>query len=434
MKVAYFTSMYPAVSHTFIRRELKEVERQLGEVARFAIRDTPHGVVDPDDIEENAKTFRLSSQPARRWARAFVKRGVARPAASLRGLAKALHLARHGHRGLVHHLAYFAEALLLLDEMAQRGVEHLHVHFGTNPAAVAQISRAMGGPPYSFTVHGPDELDAPLGFCLPSKIADSSFVVAITHYCSAQLQRWAHRGDWDKIQIVRCGVNADFLERAQPIDPASRVLVCVGRLAPQKGQLLLVEAFADALARGADAELVLVGDGELRDSIERAVESRGIRGKVRITGWVDEAGVRKELLAGRALVLPSFAEGLPVVIMEAFAVGRPVLSTFIAGIPELVRPDNGWLVPAGSKEALTQAILTVLDTPVAELEAMAARGRAAVKEQHSVITEATKLAALILRGVQREPARAPGTLPQAVATNGIGRHLPANATPRASDS
>jgi glycosyltransferase involved in cell wall biosynthesis len=434
MKVAYFTSMYPAVSHTFIRRELKEIERQLGEVARFAIRSTPHGVVDPDDVEEDKKTFRLSAQSKRRWARAVLQRGVARPAASFRGLAKALDLARHGHRGVVHHLAYFVEALLLLDEMTRRGVEHLHVHFGTNPAAVAQISRAMGGPPYSFTVHGPDEFDAPLGFCLPSKIADSSFVVAITHYCSAQLRRWAHKDDWDKIQIVRCGVNADFLERAQPIDPASRALVCVGRLAPQKGQLLLVEAFADALASGANAELVLVGDGELRDAIERAIERRGIQGKVRITGWVDEAGVRKELLAGRALVLPSFAEGLPVVIMEAFAVGRPVLSTFIAGIPELVGPDNGWLVPAGSKEALTQALLAVLEAPIGDLEAMAARGRAAVREQHSVITEATKLAAHILSRGRREPAHASAAAGKPIATNGIGRPVPPTSAPRPSGS
>jgi glycosyltransferase involved in cell wall biosynthesis len=188
-------------------------------------------------------------------------------------------------------------------------------------------------------------------------------------------------------------VSDEFFEPARPIDPASRVLVCVGRLSPQKGQLLLVEAFADALDRGVDAELVLVGDGELRAQIEALVERRGIQKRVRITGWMSGADVRRELLAGRALVLPSFAEGLPMVIMEAFALGRPVLSSYVAGIPELVVPgENGWLVPAGARDTLTEAIAQIMATPAAELDAMAARGRAAVKIRHYTPTETAKLA------------------------------------------
>jgi glycosyltransferase involved in cell wall biosynthesis len=410
MRVAYLTSMYPAVSHTFIRRELNELERQLGAVDRFAIRETPYSVVDQADVEEDRKTFRAFSQPVGRWALAVLRSGLGQPRSSFRGLKKSLGLARQGHRGLINHLAYFAEALLFADEMSLRGVEHVHVHFGTNPTAVAQIIRAMGGPTYSFTVHGPDEFDAPVGFSLASKLEDSSFVVAISHFCSAQLQRWAPREHWDKIHLVRCGVSDDFFERATPIDPASRSLVCVGRLTPQKGQLLLVEAFADALERGVDAELVLAGDGELRQELEASVARRGISNRVRITGWLDGENVRKELLASRALVLPSYSEGLPVVIMEAFALGRPVLSTYVAGIPELVQaPENGWLVPAGSREDLTEAIIDVMNKPVLELERMAALGRDAVRRQHHTPTETAKLAAQMLRTYQQ--GRALGALP-----------------------
>jgi len=183
-------------------------------------------------------------------------------------------------------------------------------------------------------------------------------------------------------------------------------LVCVGRLAPQKGQLLLVNAFADAVERGMDAKLVLVGDGELRPELEALILRRGMLAHVRIKGWLAGPEVRRELLASRALVLPSFAEGLPMVIMEAFALGRPVLSTYITGIPELVRAeDNGWLVPAGSRAATTEALLAIMHAPISELERMAQRGRDAVRQNHYTPTEAAKLAAHIWQSVQATGAR-----------------------------
>jgi colanic acid/amylovoran biosynthesis glycosyltransferase len=408
MKIAYLTTTYPAVSHTFIRRELMQLASHVESVERFAVRSAPHGLVDADDLAEDRRTFRLLSQKPTRWLRAFTRRALPNPAATARGLAEALKLARLGHRGLVRHAAYFCEAVLLVDELAERGVDHLHVHFGTNPAAVALIARSMGGPPYSFTVHGPDEFDAPLGFALPEKISGAAFVVAISHYCAAQLQRWVPLSEWKKIRIVHCGVTDEFFEPARPIDPASRTLVCVGRLSPQKGQLLLVEAFADAVQQGVDAELVLVGDGELRTEIEAVVQRRGVGDRVRITGWQSGADVRRELLAGRALVLPSYAEGLPMVIMEAFALGRPVLSSYVAAIPELVSPGkNGWLVPAGSREALTEAITELMRASTTELDAMAAHGRAAVRRQHYTPTETAKLAQHIFdAALGREPAAA----------------------------
>jgi colanic acid/amylovoran biosynthesis glycosyltransferase len=410
VRIAYLTTTYPSVSHTFIRRELCELERQVGEVARFAVRHTPYDIVDPDDAREDGKTFRILSQSRLRWLSTIAKRGLGSPLATIAGLRKAVALGRKSSRGLPVHAAYLLEAMMLLDEVQKRGIEHLHVHFGTNPAAVAQIMRAMGGPPYSFTVHGPDELDAPLGLKLGPKIEDAAFVVAITHYCAAQLRRWVSHEHWDKIRVVHCTVGDEFFAESQPIDPQSKRLVCVGRLSPQKGQLLLVEAFADAIDRGADAELVLCGDGEMRAEIERIAAERGLGDRLRITGWISGDQVRKEILAGRALALPSFAEGLPMVIMEAFALGRPVLTTYIAGIPELVKAgENGWLIPAGSREAITDAILDVLRTPTAKLEQMAALGREAVRKHHYTPTETARLAEHVRESVEDEQRRRGGS-------------------------
>jgi glycosyltransferase involved in cell wall biosynthesis len=403
VRIAYLTTAYPSVSHTFIKRELLQMERMLGEVSRFAIRHSPHDIVDPEDLRENEKTFRALAQSPTRWAAALLRKGLARPLHLARGLHKTLQLGLRSQRGIARHAMYFAEALLLLDEMDRREIEHVHVHFGTNPTAVAQIMRAMGGPPYSFTVHGPDELDAPIGLSIGRKIEDSAFVVAITNYCAGQLRRWVGHEHWDKIRVVHCTVGDEFFEEAEPIDPASRTLVCVGRLSAQKGQLLLMEAFADAIDRGVDAKLVLAGDGEMRDEIEGLIRRRGLEDRVRITGWISGEQVRREILDARALVLPSFAEGLPMVIMEAYALGRPVLSTYIAGIPELVVDgENGWLIPSGSKDAITEALVEVLRTPVARLEDMAARGREAVRAQHYTPTETAKLVEHVREALARE--------------------------------
>jgi glycosyltransferase involved in cell wall biosynthesis len=180
-----------------------------------------------------------------------------------------------------------------------------------------------------------------------------------------------------------------------PITERSR-LVCVGRLCEQKGQLLLVEAAARLVKEGRELELVLAGDGELRAPIEAAIARHALQGRVRITGWISNEQVRAEILAARAMVLPSFAEGLPVVLMEALALGRPVISTYVAGIPELVVPErSGWLVPAGDVDALADAMRAALRASPRELEALGLQGAERVRERHDARIEAAKLSALL---------------------------------------
>lgn len=402
MRVAYLTNQYPSVSHTFIRRELTELERQVGEVARFTIRDSKFDIVDPDDQREVDKTFRVLKQPPVRWLKTLLRTGLGKLPDTIKGVRKAVQLGRGSQAGLSKHFVYLAEALVLLEEMKARGIDHVHVHFGTNPTAVAQIMHAMGGPQYSFTVHGPDELDAPRSLGLGEKITDSAFVVAITSFCAGQLRRWVGHEHWEKIKIVHCTVGDEFFEQAEPIAEDSNTFVCVGRLSPQKGQLLLVEGFAMAIDAGVDAKLVLCGDGEMREEIEALIRARGIEDRVRITGWISGEQVRQELRGARCLALPSFAEGLPMVIMEAFALERPVLTTYIAGIPELVVDDeNGFLIVSGNKDAIRDGIKRVMETPLKRLREMGAAGREAVKREHYTPVETGKLIEEIKRSLGR---------------------------------
>jgi glycosyltransferase involved in cell wall biosynthesis len=396
-RLAYLTTKYPSVSHTFIRRELREIERRGHSVLRLAIRPSGAALVDPLDQEEVKKTIACLAQPSWRLVTALLRVALTHPIRILRGLRLVVQMGVHSERGLLRHLAYLVEACYLLLLLRRHDIQHVHVHFGTNPAAVARLIRRLGGPPYSFTVHGPDEFDSPVGLDLAGKICDAAFVVAITDFCAAQLRRWAAPENWSKINVVRCTVGDEFFRAAQPINPDCSTLVCVGRLAPQKGQLLLLDAFAQIIRGGADARLIFAGDGELRPGIEQRVAEFGLCERVEITGYVPEAEIRRQILGSRVLVLPSFAEGLPMVIMEAFALGRPVISTYVAGIPELVRPsENGWLVPAGNVELLAGAIREALDAPAQRLNEMAAAGREATRKRHYLRIEVDRLENLFL--------------------------------------
>jgi glycosyltransferase involved in cell wall biosynthesis len=258
------------------------------------------------------------------------------------------------------------------------------------------LTSVLSGIPFSMTIHGPGEFDRPTLLALDEKIRRASFTAAVSEFTRSQLYRWSDRADWLKIHVVHCGLDGTFLEVGRSAIPEARRLVCVGRLAEQKGPLLLIEAAGRLAAEGLTFELVLVGDGPLRRPIEERIAQLALQEHVRLTGWQGALAVRDEILRARALVLPSFAEGLPVVIMEALALGRPVISTYVAGIPELVVPGVcGWLIPAGSVEALAAAMHDALLAPVQDLERLGRAGAARAAQQHNGAIEAAKLAALI---------------------------------------
>jgi glycosyltransferase involved in cell wall biosynthesis len=301
-------------------------------------------------------------------------------------------------------MAYVVEAAYLARRLRAKGVRHLHNHIGENSATIAMLASEIAGVPFSLTIHGPGEFDQPMQIALAEKIRRAAFVAAISSFGRSQLWRWCDAANWGKIRIVHCGVDEEFL--GQPTTPVPSVprLVSIGRLSEQKGQLILIEAAAMLARQGTEFELVLVGDGPLRRNIEAAIARHAIGRQVRLAGWMDSIAVRKELLASRALVMPSFAEGLPVVIMESLALARPVLTTAIAGIPELVKDGiNGWLVPAGSAPALADGMRRVLKTTADDLEKMGKAGAAAVARDHCASLEAAKLARLLKSSAIGQP-------------------------------
>ncbi|MGE0792065.1 MAG: glycosyltransferase family 4 protein [Sandaracinaceae bacterium] len=398
MRVAYLVNQYPKVSHTFVRREILALEARGVHVERYSVRRVAEPLADPADLAEQAKTrFVLDGGP-QGLAAAMARVSVRHPMQFAAASKLAVEVGAGSERGLAIHGAYLGEACVLFEWMEEARIDHVHAHFGTNSATVAMLVEALGGPGFSFVVHGPEEFDKPAAIALPEKIERARFVCAISSYGRSQLYRQCAYASWSKIHIVRCGVDPAFLEATPAPLPDAPRLVSVGRLSEQKGQILLIEALGRVAAAGVDFELVLVGDGEMRAVIEEAIDRCKLRGRVTITGWASGAEVIGHIEGARVMVLPSFAEGLPVVIMEALALERPVLSTFVAGIPELVVDgEDGWLIPAGSVEALDAALRRALATPTERLREMGRDGHRRVAEQHDIRRTAGDLHDLIER-------------------------------------
>jgi glycosyltransferase involved in cell wall biosynthesis len=392
MRVAYLVNQYPKVSHSFIRREIAALEALGTGVLRVASRGWNAPVADAADEAEREKTHYLLRGGGVPLLAAVLRAFLGAPARFVSAMAHAAGMARMSPRALPVHMAYLAQACGLRELARREGVEHVHAHFGTNSAEVAMLCHALGGPAYSFTVHGPEEFDMPAGLHLREKVQHAAFVAAVSSFGRSQVYRWIPHAHWGKVRVVRCGLDDAFGEDATGVAPDARTLVCVGRLCEQKGQGLLLQAARDMAQRGLRFRLVLAGDGEMRGQLEQLVDEYGLRDRVRITGWVGGAQVRALLLQSRGLVLPSFAEGLPVVLMEAMALGRPVVTTQIAGIPELVRDGvDGWLVPAGDCAALVRACTELLEADAGRLSAMGRGARERVVQRHSAAGGARKL-------------------------------------------
>lgn len=395
MKLAYVLNTYPQPSHSFIRREIRALEKQGFAITRLAMRRASVPLSDPQDQEEQAATEYVLEAGGVRLLLALVAVALSAPGRFLGGLRLAWLMGRASHSGVLRHLIYLAEAAYVLRRCRALQIRHCHAHFGTNATAVVALSRAMGGPGYSFTVHGPEEFDAPAALSLGAKLEGAAFAVGVSSFGRSQLSRWVEHAVWERLHVVHCGIEPGKFSDPAPVPGGSLRLVSIGRFVEQKGQMVLVQAMALLKQSHPEVHLSLVGDGEMRGALERAIAKHGLEQQITLTGWLPEAGVQAELSAAHALVMPSFAEGLPMVVMEAMAAARPVIATYVAGTPELVQQSQtGWLVPAGDAEALAAQIAALAGMDTNALEQMGTAGRARVLLRHDVTREAAKLADL----------------------------------------
>jgi glycosyltransferase involved in cell wall biosynthesis len=409
MKLAYLLNTYPLISTTFIRREIRAIEALGQPVMRFAVRHWDGALVDPDDIAEREQTDYLLTGSKGALLADVLRTLLRHPLRSLAVLPLWWRLWRNARRNFVQHVAYLIEAMAFARRARAHGIDHVHVHFSTNAATVAMLARRLGGPGYSFTVHGPDEIvpGEPARLSIREKCADAAFVVAITRYCQGRIAQEAPASA-DKIAVVPCGIDlADF--PFDPAPPASSRVICIGRLCANKGQVHIPPAVARVIGEFPDLVVELIGGGEDEAAIRAAIARHGVERHVVLHGWGTGAYVREQLRTGRAMLLPSYAEGLPIGIMEAFAIGRPVLSTTIAGIPELLDEHCGWIFAPGDEAAIAEALRGIMRASPDERTAMGAEGRRRVEERHDlhksarVLLDMVQAAAGAGSGIQNPP-------------------------------
>lgn len=389
MKLAYLMNSYPMTSTTFIRGEIEQLEALGQPVKRFAVRHWDVPLLDPDDIAEQRNTEYLLTGNLK----TLILAALLEPFVNLGGLLRTIplfgHILGQSKGGLGRNVNYLLQGIFLRRRCKALGIDHIHAHFSTNATTVAMLSRQLGGPSYSFTVHGPDELVEPKQNALCRKVADAAFVVAITQYCRLRIEHEAP-GHEAKIRVIHCGIDLDLFASDAGVGEAGRY-VCVGRLCVNKAQVLIPAAVAMVCEDFPHVVVDLIGDGEHRQLIEAEVQRHGVEAHVRFLGWASADGVRAAITRSSALLLPSFAEGLPIVLMEALALGRPVLTTYIAGIPELVDKDCGWIFPSGSVEAIADALRAALSASPETLTALGAEGRRRIEARHDAVRSAAQL-------------------------------------------
>lgn len=403
LTIAYITSLYARASDSYVRAEVAAL-RDLGHtVHTFSIRRPPQTELLSEAVraEFDRTDYVLSHGPMALVA-AAARRAASKPAAFIRAAVLAVRIGAPGLRGRVWPLAYLLEAAYVAERLERLDAEHLHDHIAEGSASVALLASELSGVPFSVTVHGPGEFDNPRALALHVKGAHAAFLVAISDFARAQLLRWVRPEDWDRVHVVRCGVDKSYLDRAPASLPTGPRLVSIGRLDVQKGQRILLQAVAQLRAEGVTVDLTLVGDGPLRASLEREAKRLGVEESVRFSGWLSAGKVLAQMERARALVMPSLAEGLPIVVMESLALGRPVIATEVGALSELVEPGvSGWLVPAAAVEPLADAIRDVVAAPVGQLERMGAAGAARVRERHDAAREAQRLETLFRGPVTR---------------------------------
>lgn len=398
--LAYLVSQYPAASHTFILREVRRL-RALGlriEVASINDPDRESARLAEEEREEAAATYYVKSDGPRGAARAHGATLHARPRGYARGLLLALRLGGTDLKRLLYGIFYFVEAVMVGHWLTRRGFRHLHVHFATPAATVGLIASRIFDIGFSMTVHGPDEFyDAP-GYRLTEKIAGADFICCIGYYCRSQLMKLSAPAHWDKFEITPLGVDPSaFAPRPFRERPAPFQILCVGRLVPAKGQHILVTALAALVASGQDARLRLVGDGPDRASLQAQVARLGLSERVVFEGVVNQDRIRAIYAEADCFALASFAEGIPVVLMEAMAMEIPCVTTFITGHPELIRDGiDGLLVAPSDEAALASAIATLIADPGRRRQ-LGEAGRRRVLEKYDLDVNTRHLAETLRR-------------------------------------
>ncbi|MEQ9000880.1 MAG: glycosyltransferase family 4 protein [Coleofasciculus sp. B1-GNL1-01] len=364
MRIAYLTGMYPRATDTFIQREVAGLRQKGLEVYTFSVRRPgDEHIVGLEQKTEREQTFYILPPNPITLVLSHLILLFTSPGRYWKALALAWSTNQPGLRGTLYQLFYFAEAGILAQQIGTQQIQHLHNHIADSCCTVAMLAAELGGFPFSFTMHGPYIFFEPYRWRIDEKIKRSLFVICISHFCRSQGMLFAPTDTWNRLHIVHCGVDPALFNLVSHNQPGKQLLY-VGRLAAAKGLPVLLESLAMLKSSHPEIILTVVGDGEDRAELEQMTARLELNNNVKFVGYKSQAEVREYMQETDVFVLPSFAEGVPVSLMEAMAAGVPVVTTQIAGVSELVENGvSGYIVPAGDSTTLADRIKTLLTEP-----------------------------------------------------------------------
>ncbi len=419
VRIAYLCAQYPAISHTFVLREIEALRSLGAQIDTFSIRRAgSEHLLARADRAAYASTYAILPPRWRELLAAHVALAARAPGAYLSTLGLALRLTRPGLRGRLWQLFYFIEAVALWHECRGRGIRHIHVHMANVASDVALLAARIGTAveparawSWSFTLHGPAELFDVGHYQLAEKVRRARFVVCISDFTRSQLMALSAPDAWERLRVIHVGIPIAQFTRADDGPPGGPpTILFIGRHVPEKGHAALLEAIAQLTERGHDVRVVLAGDGPYRATLERFAEQLGIASRVSFPGAVGQEEIHDLYASASIFCLPSFAEGVPGVLMEAMAMRLPIVSTRITGVPELVEDGRtGLLVAPGRADLLAEAIERLLLDPALGLE-MGANAREKVIREFNTERSAEELFELFARELAQAPPRLPAML------------------------
>ena len=395
LRITYVVSQYPAISHTFILGEINGLEQGNIEVFPTSVNapDRPYEKLTPLEQAASDKTVFIKSTLKRKLIPLAVKTFFKNPARFAKAKYLALKFGFHTPSLFVKNIAYFLEGLVVAEVAQKNHCDQIHAHFTSQGCSVAMFASILSGIPFSVTVHGPDEFYNVNELQLVEKFKRARFIVAISDFAKSQIMKFSEISDWDKIVVNNLGVNSSIFT---PIEKnnATPSLLCVGRLVAAKGQGVLLQAAKQLADRGVAFQLKLVGDGPDRATLEHYVAENNLAAFVHFLGKVNHDKVVELQQASDVFVIPSFAEGVPIVLMEAMASGTPCVTTHITGIPELITHNHdGLLVPAGSVDKLAGALERILSDKSLR-ESLAQHAVTTIRDQWELSKSNDRLAAI----------------------------------------
>ena len=403
-RAAYFTARYPLLSLTFVESEIRAMRRLGWEIQPISIHP-------PGPTDRLGERNQLAAQETAVLFNGFVSliasqtRAIGRhPLRYLRAMGNSL---RHGPWDPKHcfkNLGYFMLGVQLAAYLHEKSLKHVHVHLANHAAWIARAAcRFDSRLSYSVSIHGPDEFYDAERSLIRQKIADARWIRCISEFCRSQVMAWSDETDWARLYVIHCGISlTEFaptrttrkLESAADLEPFK--ILAIGRWVPLKGFSVLLRACACLEQQGLPFKLRIAGAGPEERNLRYLASALGLNSRVEWIGPLAPESVPSEILANHVLALPSFMEGIPMVLMEALASEVTVVATRIAGIPELIEHGiQGLLVDPGSVSALAEALSELASNPMRRLE-MARAGAVKVRAEFDIREIALRLDALLV--------------------------------------